>query len=263
MKKLILSLWLLGSLASSSFASVVVTNGLTHKHQVQSSATEKGIVILKNIGTNPERILVYFNDLKVGCNSEQLDVAEPGSLERSNSSWIKVGLQERLLQPGEEYPLQYNIKTPDSRLEGTYWSLLMIEVKKPIDTASNSYGVKVNSNIRYAVQIITDFGTQEATNVSFNNVELAATSQGKSLIIQLSNNCNKLVIPSVKLEIYDSNGELLFEKKADTKKLYPTQCRNFALPVNELPLGKYQAVLVADCGQAEYFGMTLNLEVDE
>lgn len=247
---------------SSLYSSVLVTNGLTHRHNVQGIDTETGYVVLKNIGDEPERVLVYFKDLAVGCNQENLYV-DPGTTPRSNANWVKVGLEERILQPGEEFPMRYEIKVPQKNLTGSYWSLLMVEVKKPIDTTQLDYGVRVSSNVRYAVQIITDFNSARTTEVEFSSVSLAESHQGQVVDVLLRNFSEKVLIPAVKLEVYNDNGDLVLEKNADTKKLYPDQCRGFQVPIADLARGKYQGVLVADCGESDLFGMTLNLEVDE
>lgn len=263
MKKVITLIVLLGLWCSTAQASVVVTNGLTHRYDMAASATQKGYVMLQNVSDKPQRVLVYKNDLRVGCSTEQLDVAEAGTLERSNASWIKLGLEERVLAPGEKYSLTYQIDAPAKELSGSYWSLLMVEVKKPIDTASVKRGVQVTSNVRYAVQLITNFQTKVPTEVKFGQVQLNDGPQGKQLDVKLENGCDKLVQPILKLEVYDNNGEIIYTKTAETKKLYPTQCRTFVLPVADIPKGKYQAVLVADCGETDLFGMTLNLDVNE
>jgi hypothetical protein len=249
--------------ALSLNASVLVTNGLTHRHDLQGVDKETGYIVLKNIGDEPERVLVYFKDLDVACE-EQTQYVDPGTTERSNYKWLKVGIEERILQPGEEFPMRYEITVPKKMHTGSYWSLIMVEVKKPIDTTQLEYGVRVSSNVRYAIQIITDFPTQIPTNVEFKAVELLEHDiMGKVVNVTLENFGETVLVPEVKIEVYDNNGELILQKVADTKKLYPTQCREFQVPIKDLPVGSYQGVLVADCGEADLFGMTLNLEVDD
>lgn len=244
-------------------ASVLVTNGLTHRHDLQGVDSETGYIVLKNIGDDAERVLIYFKDLEVGCEG-QAQYVDPGTTERSNYNWIKVGIEERILQPGEEFPLRYQINVPKKPHTGSFWSLIMVEVKKPIDTTQLDYGVRVSSNVRYAIQIITDFPTITPTNVEFKAVSLMEDEvMGKVVNVILENFGEKVLVPEVKIEIYDNNGELILQKSADTKKLYPDQCRDFQVPIEGLPIGKYQGVLVADCGAADLFGMTLNLEVDD
>ncbi len=245
-------------------ASVIITNGLTHRHELRGSANEQGQILIKNVGTTPERIVIYLKDLLVDCENEDLNIAPPGTLPRSNYSFIRLGARERLLAPGEEFPLRYDISpSPDKKFIGSYWSLMMVEVQSPIDTNRLDKGVKVSSNIRYAIQIITDFSSDEEVEINFDDVAFNGNEEEKVLDVKLSNQSIKLVLPRLKLEIYDDKGDLIFEEKSAIKKLYPGQCRRFQVPVNDLPPGQFQAVLVADCGESDLFGMTINLAVDE
>ena len=263
MKTTFLSTVLFLFVATSLSASVLVTNGLTHRHDLQGVSEETGYIVLKNIGDEPERILIYFKDFEVGCDGESHYV-DPGTTERSNYNWIKIGIEERILQPGEEFPMRYQITVPKKKHSGSFWSLIMVEVQKPIDTTQLEYGVRVSSNVRYAIQIITDFPTDVPTNVEFKAVQLMEHhGMGKVVNVTLENFGQKVLVPEVKIEVYDNNGELILQKTADTKKLYPSQCRDFQVPLEGLPIGSYQGVLVADCGAADLFGMTLNLEVDD
>ncbi len=264
MKAFTILVALLSVIAVPVKGSVLVTNGLTHRHDVTEGQYDRGVVVLKNVGDTPERVVVYFQDLKVGCNTDDdLSYSDPGTSNRSNAQWLKVSLKERVLEPGEEFPLRYEINIPDSQYHGSFWSLLMVEIKKPIDTTQLQYGVRVNSNVRYAVQIITDFNSPKATEVEFTEVSFENKGDEKMVMITLENHGDKVLIPMVRLEVYDKEGELLLEQKADTKKLYPNQCRSFSIPVSDLAKGNYQGVLVADCGESDLFGMTLNLEVDD
>lgn len=263
MKYLTLLLLALGLWSSDSSASVVITNGLTHSFDMVSGNSQKGYIMLQNVSKKPQRVVVYKNDLSVGCEGDGLAIEEPASTERSNVSWIELSMEERTLAPGEKYSLTYEVQAPAKNLTGSYWGLLMVEVKKPIDTLSSRKGVSISSNIRYAVQIITNFTSSKTTDVQFADVGYAEETQSRKLNIRLFNNSERLVSPDVKIEVYDDNGEIIYYKKADSKKLYPEQCRNFIVPIEDIPSGKYQAVIVADCGESDLFGMTLNLEVDE
>lgn len=243
-------------------ASVVVTNGLTHRHDLQNTTAETGYVVLKNVGKQAERVLVYFRDLKVSCSGSHSYV-DAGSTNRSNANWIKVGFEEKTLQPGEETAVRYEISAPSDSLKGSYWSLMMVEIKKPIDTTQLDYGVRVSSNVRYAIQIITDFGTQTPTNVEFATISMVEDEGSNTINVTLQNQCDKVLLPLVKIKVYNESGELVLEKQADTKKLYPAQCKSYMVPIKELARGAYKGVLVADCGESDLFGMTLNLEVDD
>lgn len=263
MKKSILALAMLLAYAGVSYASIVVTNGLTHSFDITPSGSQKGYIMLQNVGDEAQRVVVYKNELEVDCSPEGLSVKESSDHERSNSSWIDLGMEERILAPGEKYSMVYEVKAPDKPLAGSYWSLIMVEVKKPIDTAAVKSGMRVSSNIRYAIQIVTNLYTDVTTDVQFKAVDYVESAQGKALRVKLSNVGERLVNPKLKLEVYNENGEVVFTKTAESKKLYPKQCRDFDVLIEGVSSGKYQAVLIADCGESDLFGMTINLDVSE
>ncbi len=260
MKKLLPLLLLSIGTAFWCDASVLITNGLTHVHEMVGAKEDKGVIYIKNVGDQPERLEIYFRDLMVDCENDNQYV-DPGTTQRSNAGWIRLSTEEKILQPGEEFPLRYDIRLPNEDLAGSFWSLLMVEVKRPIDTASMRFGVSVNSNIRYAIQLITNVGSSNEATVDFANVDVML--EKRSLNVTLQNGGDKMVVPKLNLEIYDETGELIATQKAQPSKLYPGQCRAFVVPLGNLRRGKYQGVVVADCGNANLFGVTMNLQVDE
>lgn len=244
-------------------ASISVTNGLTHEHIVSQNEMQTGLVEIMNIGKSVQRVLFYLSDFPADCKGEVFQPADTGSVVRTNSPWITLSASERMIAPGEKYTLKYEIKTPNKLLKGSFWSLLMIEEQPLIDTADTRIGVKISSNLRYAVQLITSFEDDESVKVSFENVELQFIENEKMLAVKLFNECNKMLKPIVKMEVYNEAGELILEERAKDRKLYPSQCRTYYIPSGNLEPGKYQAVLVADCGNRDLFGLTVNLNVDE
>lgn len=245
------------------FGGITITNGLTHEHLVSKNEQQTGIVEIQNIGKTVQRVLFYLNDFQVDCKDEIFQPTDTGVAERSNSTWVTLSATERLLGPGEKYTLKYDIKVPNKSLKGSFWSLLMVEEKPVIDTNRTKIGVHISSNIRYAVQLVTSFSDEEEVSVSFENVELQEENGLRALAVKLFNESSTMVRPVVKMEIYNELGDLIMEQRAKDRKLYPAQCRTYYIPTEGIAIGKYQAVLVADCGNGDVFGLTVNLNVDE
>lgn len=246
-------------------ASVLVTNGLTHIHEVSRGQKLTGEVSLKNVGKSDQRVLIYFKDLKVGCDTLSLNLKEPGTQERSNANWISTAYEEVVIKPGDEFPLKYKIDVPQNGLgEGTFWSALMVEVKNPIDTNQNEKGLHISSNIRYAIQLITNLSTNAEAQIDFFDVNLTDNEQkeGKALTVRLNNSSIKLLRLELKLELYNTSGEMVYSNDGEKRKLYPGQCKDFTLPLKEVPSGTYQAVLIADCGASGLFGTTVDLQLN-
>lgn len=262
MKHLFTFLFLI-AIGVTAQATIVVTNGLTHEHDLSRGGSDQGFIEIRNAGDKPSRVIFYLQDMAADCNEQAIQPTDTGMVTRSNSKWMQLGSVERLLAPGERYSLQYQINAPNEDLKGSYWSLLMVEEKPLIDTTQNRYGLNISSNVRYGIQIITTFPSSEEVQVNFENVELQEENGNKALAVKLFNESAKMVKPQVKMEVYNKAGDLLFTEVTKAKKLYPNQCRTFYLKTEKLELGIYQVVLVADCGNQDVFGLTVNLNVDE
>jgi hypothetical protein len=250
--------------AFSLSAGIIVTNGLTHEHSVVGGQLETGVVDIRNLSRTPQRVIFYISELSVSCKGETFQPSDTGNVKRSNAAWVSLSANERLLAPGEEFSLSYEIKTPEGERRGSFWSLLMVEEQPLIDTSSSRVGMRISSNVRYAVQLVTSFTSEDETiEVSFENVELQKEGDRKALAVKLFNSSQKMVKPIVRMEIYNKGGDLVMENISDKRKLYPDQCRTYYVALEDLELGDYQAVLVADCGNQDVFGLTVNLRVDE
>jgi hypothetical protein len=262
MKNAIL-LIILSVLCGSAGATIVVSNGLTHEHDLTKGGSDQGFIEIRNAGDRPSRVIFYLQDMAADCKEQAIQPTDTGMVTRSNARWMQLGAVERLLAPGERYSLLYEINAPNEDLKGSYWSLLMVEEKPLIDTTQTRYGLNISSNVRYGIQIITTFPSSEEVQVNFESVELQEENGNKALAVKLFNESAKMVKPQVKMEVYNKAGELLFTETTKAKKLYPNQCRTFYLKTENLEIGVYQAVLVADCGNQDVFGLTVNLNVDE
>ncbi|WP_457616462.1 hypothetical protein [Lutibacter sp.] len=251
MKKLFLVIsFLLFSQISNS--NVVVLNGLTHVHNSEAGKTITGVVKLKNTKDTEQRVIIYFNDLFQECGKATILTADV-SHERSLLKWISTNINERVLKPHEEYELVYTIEVPnDSSLDGSYWGVLMIEVEKPIKEDDLSYGVKLESKIRYGIQIITDIKERKPSELDFYNVEINDNNGAKMINVDVQNNGIFYVQPTLVLEVFNENGEQAKKEEVKFKKIYPGYCKAFTLDISDLPKGVYSAVLVADYGENMY-----------
>ncbi|WP_255067663.1 hypothetical protein [Lacihabitans sp. LS3-19] len=261
MKNLIIAIFFLTFLSFKTFASVIVKNGLTQIHELSTHSQKEGKVVLQNIGTKPENIKVYFNDLTSNC-AGTVNYASPGQNIRSLYPFMDVATTDYTLQPGEEYELTYQIDLNRNQFEsGSLWVLMMIEIVDPISKNTSSSGLEIGSKIRYAVQIIANIGQKNAELINFSNVKLGKDiNENRVLEASLENGGKYLVIPNVNIQIFDAQGIKVKDVAVPAKKIYPLNCQNFSLPIADLPKGKYQAVLLADYLE-ESIGVNLDLEL--
>lgn len=236
-----------------SIANVIVLNGLTHTHDSKSGQFISGVIKLKNTKDSEQRVIIYFNDLLQNCGEKTLLTSE-STHGKSIKNWLATEVNEYVLKPKEEYELVYTIKVPDNTtLNGSYWGVLMVEIEEPIKEDELEYSVKLESKVRYGIQIIADINSKTNSELDFNNIEiLKENDTANSIRLEVKNLGNFYVQPTIVLEIFNENGTQ--EKKIEVKfkKIYPGHCKLFNLDVSDIPNGKYTGVIVADYGEDMY-----------
>jgi len=245
-----------------SFSNVIIINGLTHSYSGVSGQTFQGQIILANTSHEDQRVTFNLSEAIYSCVGGRIfdqDVQH----KNSSTEWFEGATMDKVLGPKEKYIFKYSITVPnDSKLNGSYWTTLMVNVEKPIreETVSN---IGLDTKIRYAVRLLTDVNVKENVNIDFVGVNLSLNSvnRKKQLEIQISN--QSIFIENVKLslEIYDAYGNMLLETETKRAKVFPEVCRDFIVDVSGLPLGTYQCVVMAD-SREEYVGTNMNLIIE-
>jgi len=236
-----------------SIANVIVLNGLTHVHESKSGKVISGVVKLKNTKDVEQRILVYFNDLFQNCGEETVLTSEL-SHERSISKWLSTEVNEYVLQGKEEYELVYTVNVPDdSTLNGSFWGVLMLEVEDPIKEDQLEYSVKLQSKVRYGIQIITDINAKTKSELDFFDIKIDKEEGiSKTINLEVQNLGEFYVQPTIVLDVFNESGEKAKNLEVKFKKIYPGHCKIFSLDISDLPKGAYSGVLVADYGEDMY-----------
>lgn len=242
------------------FATVVITNGLTHRHAI-SGAVDKieGKVIVRNDGLKESRVTIYKQDIIPDCTTG-LNYTDISNHERSLGKWITTNVDEKLLSPQEEYSFYYTIEVPKGTdLTGTYWSILMVEVADPIKEEQEN-GFTVESKVRYGVQVIADMGTYQSPKLTFENIEFTKDETNEKVIrVKLRNNGIFFSATKLNIELIDKNGNKTRTSIAEKRKLYPGYCNDFEVTIRDLPKGVFEGILIADNG-VDLFGSNVTIE---
>ncbi|NQU85290.1 MAG: hypothetical protein HQ541_05975 [Mariniphaga sp.] len=244
-------------------ANVLILNGLTHEHQAMQGEIKAGVIELKNISEVAQSVQLYQRDYWYTYNEENRH-DEPGTLDRSNANWININPTFITLEPNETTTIEYEIEVPSvDSLTGSYWSVIMVEGLAPPDTSESERGIKINTVIRYAIQVITNIGDTGDRNLSFIDFKLSKQDSFTELSVALENIGERILRPEVSLEIFDSNGESNGVIKAERRKLYPGTSAMVFLDLSHLNLGSYSGILIADCGDDYVFGSNLTLDIKD
>jgi hypothetical protein len=251
MKKSLLFLFLFLSFQASN-AGVVILNGLTHVHESASGQLITGVIRMKNTDETEQRVIIYFNDLFQECGKGTVLTADI-THKNSIKNWLTTNVNEHVFKANEEYELIYTINVPnDVEIDGSFWGILMVEVEKPIKEDELEYGVKLESKIRYGIQIIADINERTPSELEFYDIKIEEPDGNKLINVVLKNLGTFYVEPTLVLEVFNDQGEQQKKEEAKFKKVYPNSCKTFTLDISNLPKGAYTAVLVADYGENMY-----------
>lgn len=258
MRSLVLVLSWFACSCYSAQGAIVVLNGLTHIHNTAQGGEFQGKVSLKNDGKAPVRVLIYGQDLSVECGKSAEYLAS-GAVPLSLNAWITLGVDERTLAPGEEYEVSYTVKIPEEGVsKGSYWQVLMVEGADPV-REEVMQGVTVNSKVRYAIQVIVNVGGFENPALAFENLEIKK-GDSSALEVVLKNSGTYAAVVHLTLELHDAEGRRVKKLESSPRRIYPSFCNSFSIPLEGIPPGKYAGVLVADNGK-DLFGSNLSLEL--
>jgi hypothetical protein len=250
-------------LAKSLFAGVAITNGLTHVYNGVSGNIITGEIILVNTTDIEQRITFGMQDAIYSCSKTRI-FSESITHAFSSKSWFNASTMEKVLKPREKYVYRFSIVIPkDQDLRGTYWSVIMVNVEKPVVEGIVKNGVQLNSKIRYAVGLYTNVNSFDTVDLDFDTINLKKdeNSTKKSLDIKVLN--NSLFIQGVKLtlEIYNDKGVKIHEAMTGRNLTVSGACRDFKIDISKVPKGTYQCVLIAD-SKEEFVGTNISLNVE-
>lgn len=230
-------------------ANVIVINGLTHEHQTTSGSLVTGVIQLRNTSDTEQRVVFYFNDMLQECGKETVLTTEIIN-ERTLFNWFSTNINERVLAPKEDFELIYTINVPDnSTITGSYWGVLMVEIEKPIKEEQLEHGLKLESKVRYGIQIIADVNTSKTPELEFFNIEYKEDHQDKLLLVDIQNNGEFVAQPNLFIEVFNKEGIRVKRDEVRLKKVYPKSCKLFSFDIADLPPGAYTATIAADTNQ--------------
>ncbi|GGD47791.1 hypothetical protein GCM10011514_09710 [Emticicia aquatilis] len=243
----------------NTYAQIVITNGLSHVYQSSPNGQIVGQIKLKNIGKTPQAFTSSKYNIMFICGSGAF-FSDTQNHDRSLNEWLEFDVDEKTLNPKEEFNLTYRINLPNNITSGTYWGAAMVEPGDPI--VSSDRDLKVQNKARYAIQIIVDLGSFESPKLVYRNVSLTKNnSNGRIVKVELENTGFFAVPVKVQLEVYDSKGTKIQVAKAESKRIYPTRCNTYDIEVKNLPPGKYDGVIISDTGK-KIFGSNISIKIE-
>lgn len=243
-------------------AAIVVLNGLTHENSVQPGDTYRGTIQIQNTGNAKKAVRVYLKDYWYNFSGESRH-DEGGTMARSNANWISYTPELLTLDSAGVAAIDFEVKIPESdTLRGTYWSVIMVEGITEIDTSNMSAGVRVNTALRYAIQIISNVGSNGKNDLQFLGMELEKQQKDNVLSVAVENTGECGLRAVMSLELFDEHGNTFGLIKADPRRVLPGTSVLSSLVLKGIAPGKYNGVLVADCGEDRLYGTNMTLDIE-
>ena len=260
-----------------------VVSNFVERFNLNPGGEVTGTLVLEGTGEREQTVSLHVRDLIEIAGEKQYGTA--GSFERSNAAWI-TGLPSQVsLEPGERLSLPYRLRMPDNAANGTFYSIILVEplvIDPFVEADDDRYTAETETNfvlkqrLRYGIQIITDTTESGAVALNFANPALdkrssSRTSSGTgnalretvNLRATLEHRGNQGVRVNVSLELFDTSGELVAAVvKNDDQYIYPQSSQLINLDLGNVAAGIYDAILIADAGPDNVFGVRYNLEVE-
>ncbi|MGH2624129.1 MAG: hypothetical protein ACRDE7_10720, partial [Sphingobacterium sp.] len=163
-------------------AGIVVLNGLTHTYQTDKGQVYKGKIEIQNTGNAPQAVKLYLQDITYSYDGT-IEYSAPATNPKTNTGWIKLNSNLVNLKQKEKTEIFYEITVPDSiSLPGSYWSTLIVEPVEELIPKNDATGIQITSIVRYAIQIITNYSTQNLKpDLLFKHVEVNKTTTKKQV----------------------------------------------------------------------------------
>lgn len=238
-----------------SLASIEVQGSLKHVQMGSPGDTLRGEIRLHNSEAIDQEVRIYQTDLLYNFEDYTF-YDEPITHERSNASWIQYSPKTVIVKANENRFIQYEIIIPKlDTLQGTYWSILMVEGVNPIDPEKTGE-LNISTVTRYAVQMVSEINNKGKGELTFLNPTLINEGDNLFLAVDIVNTGQHYIAPEVSIELFDSDGQSVSKITAPKKGLYPKTSARFRLNLEGIAGEQtYQSLIIADGKNEDVFGI--------
>jgi hypothetical protein len=248
-----------------AFGSIAVLSDLSDERRASPGETYTGSIQLRNLGAEPEEVKIYLTDYLFNFNGTSF-YNEPGKAARSNAGWIEYSPKRVSIPSQEDAAVQFTVKVPDSdSLSGTYWSILMVEPvsKTSPESERSEPHIGITAVMRYAVQIVTNVGSEGIRKINFIGSKLVAEDTKRLFLVDLENTGTSMARPKVTVQLFDSTGKMAGSFESEILRIYPGTSIRHRFDLSGVAVGVYKALVVADCGEEDVFGIHYTLRIEK
>jgi hypothetical protein len=194
-------------------------------------------------------------------------MASRGRLPRSNAKWVSLGRELVTVPAKGTERIDFEVRVPGGKgqaLAGTYWSMIMVE---PIAQGSQESAnpadkaARVTQLLRYGVQVATSVGRPGPASLAFANPQLLKEADRQLFTIDVANNGQRLLRPTLWLEVYSQKGKPVGKFQGAETRLYPGTSARFKMDLGRTAPGKYLGLVAADGTGNDLFGANVELDI--
>ncbi len=243
------------------WAQIAVLGELTHEFVVKAGVSYEEEIPVTNTTDHAVEVSITQTDYLFFADGSNI-YGEPGSVPRSNASWITLYLPPRLLlNPGETTSMRYKIDVPNNpSLVGTYWSMLMVAPVLRSQVAPEE-GVGIQTVMQYGIQVVTHISDTGERKIQIVNRELQLEKEGLAFRIDVENVGERWVRPEVWMELYNQQGDRVGRFESERQRVYPGCSVRYRFQLGDVSGGRYKALVVFDNGDEYVWGAQYSLDL--
>ena len=248
MKPLLLFTLITFLFTAATQAGISIVGNLARTTTLNSGDSFEGVILVRNNDKEPADIRLSQCDYLFQSDGSN-DYAEAGKTPRSNAGWLTVSPLRVKIAPGETLPIRYKGKAPaDPKLQGTYWSMILVEPNSVAalapDGKPEQVAVGLATTIRFAIQIVTQFGNSGTRSLQVTDKRLVQADGKRMLQLDIANDGERLLIPQVTVELFDQGGASVGRFEAGRARIYPACSVRAKVDLTGVPAGKYAAMVL-------------------
>ncbi len=249
------------ALAPRCPAAITPEGDATQVHSAQPGEAYRGTISIRNAGAEVAQVKLYQTDYAFAADGSN-NFASPGTLARSNAGWLRLNQEQVTVAPQGVANVDYEVRVPDEKLTGTYWSVVMVQELPPMESAGQAHsGVRLSQVLRHAIQVVTEIGESGRSDLVFRNARLVGDGAEREFAVDLENVGERWLRTDTWLELHDAQGRFAGRFSGRRSRTFPGTSVRSLIELSGAPAGKYLGLLVADGGRNDLFGMQVELDL--
>ena len=247
-------------------AKLIINSSLCQEYEVNNNEIIEGKIVAKNSSDRSIKVRLYKRDYTFNAAGVNY-YKKPGSNHRSNAGWINIYKRKITMKPNETKTIGYQVKVPKAnKFKGTYWSMIMVEeYGKGRVNQVPAEKIAVSQNIRYGIQVITDFNKKQEVSLKYQNPMIKEIQENRYLFeVDVFNKGVTVLKANIKLLLLNSNnGEILTEAILKPRRIYPDTSINVSEKFKVKKDNKYKLILLLGNEEKGFFGKEYLFDINE